>query len=744
MRLRRTFALSTVILAICLLAPGLAPTVEATSRSRELAQLVEVVHTEEAEPTYVAAVVRNFGASIEANVRVIRVDDGPTLLETIRASRASILIVAAHGSSDFAGPDSGLLVRGERVTHDALVAAVEQSAARRFFFAACGLDLPEEVDGRAVRSFPTPIDMKLAAVEALSDVGLIYTVPTQEHFLPQFTMAIQSVASIGELFVRYIDPIDPLRPDDGAGYECYAGEYGQCAWDRIEEERVQESAQREGGGFAAPAPILTEEMQALVDAGLLKMVGNGAAEYGQTWRFLLTFDFDCMILFDVMDLVVPGYSRALDHLPDVKGVRFDLSILRVELCGKLFVGMLLSGGGAGGGQLKLQIGSTKEVEFKFGWVTASFSFYIGVIFEATGLVEDASGGTMEYIRLNFQLSVYLLIEGSWGWGTGTTRFDFLNPPFQRGETFRNPFAGGGPAANVQIQPPPFSTIPDSTGLPRIESTTDYMVLPLSEPALRALERNPEFAARLSEATGVDITKVAPGTMLNLGNSEVHRAIYGDAFAGRSATTLIKDPIVGPAALAPLVLDGCNARFDAPEPFGGAAAQACADVSANEVNLAGGASASGADIDSFLMQDPTLAPWWNQTYGVGTMRICGDVQDRRSYLCQSLATAAAAHSIWKSRADEGLKASIRIRADVDNAAAFVDLCADLFANPVCVPGSAGAIGPFENFHSYDSVVGPGGSVDDRVATALRSTGPDTAAGDTRCLVAALDPSGADLC
>lgn len=746
---RRAARPIALLIVVALLAPTLAPVAQAASLALDLRQRIEVLHTSDPEASYVADAVAGFAEGADVNARIIAIDDAGAFLSAIRASTASILIVAAHGSSDMAGPDSGIVVGGERISRDDILGAIGQSGARRFFFASCGLGLPEEIDGRPVHSFSVPIDKKLAAVEALSQIGFIYAPENQQRLVGEYQMAIVRIGPVEELFLRWLMPIEPLRPDDGAGYSCYDDH--SCDWDRAAEERRQESGQREGGGFAAPAPEFSQALQWLIDSGMAEMHGAGTDMYGVRWNFLFVIDFQCKILFDVMDLVIPGYSQVMDHLPEIKGVDFDYSLLRVEICGEMFFGLSQAGGAAGGGQMRLQIGQVKSVDFKFGFIKVSFSFYIGIIIEGTATLEDASGGRLEYLRWNLQLAIYLLIEGSWGWGSGTVRFDFLTPPWQRGDTFRNPFYRG--ATGTALAPPGIE-LPDVAGateLPVLEEAwTDYLILPLSAPAVNAIRRDPELAARLSEATGTDATTLAPGTLLNLGNPKVYRAVYGDRLAQTAAITRIQDPIVSANVIGPVGFDGCRLTADPARPLGGASAEVCVTGSTEDVSLVASASATGADVDSALLASP-VGQWWEETYDVGGMRACRAVQDPGSRVCHSLALAMAAHSLVKSRSDEGAKASIRVRADVDNAAALIDLCAGLGANPICVQGTAGLNGiapgeggSFETIDVYASLAGPNGAIDQRANTALNSFGPTTFMGDTVCLWSALYPESPIEC
>lgn len=743
---RRAIRAFALLVVLAIVAPTIAPAAQAAGLAIDLRQRIDVITTSDEEPTYVAGVVQEFAATTGGNARVVTIDDPRAFVDAIRASNAAILIVAAHGSSDTAGPGSGLLVGGERIAEADLLDAIHASGAKRFYFAACGLGLADEIDNRPVHSFSVPIDKKLAAVEALSEIGYIYTPENQQRLVPEFRSAIADIGGIEELFLRWLMPIEPLRPDDGKGYSCY--DDNSCDWDRTEEERLQEAAQREGGGLAAPAPEFSQALQWLFSSGMARIEGNGHEEYNKVWDFFFEIDFQCKILFDVMDLVIPGYSQVLDHLPDIKGVDFDFSILRVELCGQMFFGILSAGGTAGGGQMRLQVGQNKEVGFKFGFITVKFSFYIGVIIEGTALLEDASGGSMEYLRLNLQFAIYLLVEGSWGWGSGTVRFDFLNPPWQRADTFRNPFYNGPTNAAVE---PRLPTLPVATNAPLLEdAVTEYVVLPLSQPALNAIRNDPELAARLSEATGTDATALLPGTLLNLGNRDVYRAIYGDENAERSAVTLLQAPIIAPALTGPVGVEGCRVIADPIAPLGGVRGDVCIEDTPEDAGVAASGGTGGNDLDGTLLGSPAGA-FWGETYDAGTMRACRAVQSADSNTCHLVALATAGYSIWKSRADDGPKASIRVRLDKENAAAFIDVCADLDANnPVCVAGSAGVVdlapgegGSFEVIDIYASVAGPGGSVDQRAATLRSSLGFGTAIGDITCWIFAFEAPGGTL-
>lgn len=745
---RRVVATAIVLVVAFVVSGSVAMTVAGmeTPIERDKKQPVEVVYSSDTEPAYVADVVASFAKDGGLNLRLHEVDDPASLLAAVRDSDASLLIVAAHGATQQAGEDSGLLVGEARVAQSDLEAAIAASGAKRVFVAACGLALPEEIADRPVTSFPDAIDMKIAAIHAISAFGEIYQEETATTLYPVWEKAIGNVAPQNELIFRHTQPIDPLSPSSthNQNEKCY--DYN-CEHSRNNEEQGQARIDGESGGVGGIG-VLSFGLGALVDKGVVQAQAMphpyAFGRHGVDWHALLTVDVtkwyaeahgnQCPIMWQARDMVLPGLSPALNALK-ARGIieMPNAQALALRACGQVYLGVVHGDGGhtyaehnaGGGGRIMLQLGSGFEFQVvKFKWFKWTFTVqgWAGV----TGTFSMTIEADMEeeVAHITFHASANLVAFAKSGWGglyAGLT----LVEGWQREVLF-----GWGNEASQS------SSGPGGIEAGGITYRDISMTQVLNKENLNAIRASPGLAAELSEALGTDATQLVPGTVVDLGDPAVCRVFSGaDAPCGETEEHLPGGfqlpvdidvgetpdlPGAGPLGPTPASTnEECDVSADQSAGFAGV--QVCADAT-HGGGASGGVSVGGIDAEEVTGESDL---------DYGPAQQCNNVVGD-DFICKAASVGASSTGLVGKRLAGEHALSLLFDVDADSGTVFVSLCAE---GAFCPEDAVGASG-FGLTNVVDSATGAAGYANQVLGDQYQNVGGDTLLSDVGEWVGAL--------
>lgn len=721
---RNILRLSACLIVVAMLLPTVSPAIGQATLVLAKQKPVDVVHTSDAEPAYVADQLDTFAGDADLNFRFQEVDDPGEMLDAIRRSDADLLIVVGHGATNRPGPGSGVVVGDARIAPGSLTAAIADSSADRFYVAVCGLGLPDQIDGREVVSYDRPIDKKVAVADLLVGIAEIYPRSVLADSAPDVRATIERLGGKQELVQRLLVPQEPLRTArrychyhndangdamnchhhvdkwDRWGYQvtpydswetfertCY--EQNNCWWGRDIEEDSFDRAHAEGGGFAKAGEFFRKSFKWWLDADAARVKWDT-----EEWDFLVEVDFggslsngqicrNGITLFQVKDVALPGIARVITRAEDrVKFLNFEVDVFAMDACGSLKVGDP-AGESMGDATIapRFQVGSGVQVELDFGrwsrWLR--LSAWAGLV----GIPEfDLDRTSWCHYDLKVDLDAGFLLMGKLTiigaalpktWDVIDEAFGFDLPGSQCAQE-SSADAPGSPSG-VGAMPRVSATSATDGVAANVERT--YVTTTLNKPDLNALKRNETLRRRLSDALGTDAAQLSPGTKLNLADEGVCHAIYGpDATCpdAKEDVGLPQDDAT-PDAPAKAGAEECaeeEVPSIGPAPRVGARACARTDDGNTLASAEAGATVGGSDVIGTLHDTSnglTKPSYW-------TTRVYETCPPDQFDTCRAVTTwVSSVDSPTQERTKRGIAASIAVDIYKNNTVVATQTCAD---------------------------------------------------------------------
>ncbi|HVL88532.1 MAG TPA: hypothetical protein VM681_11100 [Candidatus Thermoplasmatota archaeon] len=535
-----TYRAFTLCLALALLGAAGGSQVQSGAGSSERFQEVTLLSDGDRLAQSVAADLADVAR--QSDVRLDRVDVATPreFLDALARSNAKLVIVVAHGQEGL-----GLFVGGALVPRDELLAALEQSGARHVFFATCDLGLPARVGDTDVTSFAGPVDARVATLHAIEGWSQLYGEPsTVTRMAAAFEDLLQRYGGADAYFGRLFLPQEPLHHDSqvSRGWNWYARDkcYDkhtapndlECDKQTSEDdEKLSKKAQAGAAAQMVAKQALTASLDTLTRLGVLTR--ETGPQFNKNWNYVYIFGkwppgaFDCVPVLGLMDLVIPGYTinkQKLDMFAARNGAvtgKVEFDVVRLDLCGAVYGGVLENRSAGGGGSLAAQIGHPHAYEFKIGrlwWgkeIKIRVESWVGIVVTVDLSARVSSGSLV----LTLEAYLDFVAHGSIGWKSGAFA-KRLWGPFHRSWTFGE--NGQANAASSSSLGPVTPTLPGA-----VEGSERAILLALAEGHLAGLSRDPDKRAALEGRLGRSLEEVPAGTVLDLSDPTFHALFVGD-------------------------------------------------------------------------------------------------------------------------------------------------------------------------------------------------------------------------
>lgn len=660
---------------------------------------VEIVAGTGAEPGYVLEHASQFATDAGFSVAAQTVDNVETLRDRIRDSTSDFLIVAAHGSTTEAGPSSGIVTGGGFLSNARILEAVRESGAKQIFFAACGLDLPDEVGNRIVHSFDWDVDMKIAAVSAIATLPSALAPQDAAKLETKAVAAVQRIGDPEELYARLLMPMDtlaaPSQYDDVCNTAYYCNPYSEwtepslCArngWTRTacqgtnNEWIVNYNRQRE---WYARQQIEQESqvggfLESVFDRTFASMIYDlGLVQYdydddhfGKHWVHIYIIRFpDCWTIWGAKDLVLPGLSQFVNAVDKIPGIDVEADAMAVQLCGRLYFGFLDedkdgvadSSQTKRGGSLTVMLGSDVTFGLTFIHQSLKIKGFAGVITTITPtLSEEADGSHTLNLNVRGTIGAFIrlfLIRGAAGFEAFNKNFAWqINPS--------------------ELQQAQSGDVLDIEGI-RGAVQELWRTQTLTRANLNWILQDEQTNKDLSSALGVDVASLQPGAVIDVGNPAVCHALYGDDAA-------CPQTLLGPGL--PYESDAeasgepqCH-ELETGDPGVGLSGQAT--ICVTEEYVSAGTGGWGVGLTDWLDErtngvvGPHLLTAVDECYNLGVS----------NYYCTAVRNIVDIHGIATERAEGALRAAaLTVDIKRSSSAVFVDFCLE---NVACPAGSVG--------------------------------------------------------